>query len=147
MGLLVFKRPVQAPAFNFDYKFTSTAAILQYACVKVGTAAGTVKPTTGASGRVVIGVAQNGATGAGLSVWVRLAGITTVKASSKAVTRGAPVRATSGAASATVGGTVKTSTTSTQNLVGLALTSRAASTAGGAITMFLSPTYNVPTAI
>lgn len=138
MGQLKFKRQVNAPSFNAIQTFTSTAAILANQLVRTGTAVGTVKPTTGSSGSMPFGVALNAATGAGLPVEVQLLGIVTVKGSTRAITRGAPVRATSGAASATVGGTVRTATgTSAQNTFGLALTSRAASTAGGTVSVLI----------
>lgn len=145
MGRLKHKRAVSAPSFDAVVTYTSTAAILQYQVVRTGTAAGTVKPTTGSSGAMPLGVALNAATASGLAVNVQLTGVATVKGSTAAITRGRQVRCTSGAASATVGGTVRTATgTSSQNTFGLALTSRAASTGGGTVSVLIARTILDP---
>ena len=47
MGMLKFKRQVNAPSFNAIQTFTSTAAILVNQVVRTGTAAGT-KPYSSA---------------------------------------------------------------------------------------------------
>src|SRR6266699_912018 len=98
MGQEVRRRPINAPAFNVFVTKTSTAAIIANRVVKYSSV-GNVKHTTGTSGRLAQGVAISGATGGGKKVGVQLFGVVTVVASTKATAAGAPLRATSGAAS------------------------------------------------
>jgi hypothetical protein len=123
---------------------TSTAAIIVNRVVRVGAVAATVKHTTGTSGRLVLGVALSGATGAGKQVAVRIFGVADVEASSKAVVAGAGLRATSGAASTStrLGGTLKQSTSAIPNHAGIALTSAAAGTGKRLISVFINPSIN-----
>src|SRR5262249_18190494 len=106
-----------------------------------------VRNTTGSSGRVVLGIALNSATGAGKTIWVQHTGIATVVASTRAIAAGAIVRATSGAASTANfnGGTVRTTTGTAQNQLGMALTSCAAAGTLRTIRVLLAPTFNNPT--
>ena len=147
MGQLKFRQQINAQEFNGVQPFTSTAAIIANRVVKIGAVAGKVKHTTGSSGRVVLGVALNGATGAGKTIMVQTRGIVTIVASTRAIAAGSPVRATSGSASTGTfaGGTVRTSTTIAQNPIGLALTSCAAAATIRSISVMLAPTYNTPT--
>lgn len=148
MGFDVRRRGQNAPVFNEMVTMNSTAAIIKNRVVKFGAVAGNVKHTTGSSGRVVFGVAINGATGAGKKIIVQVSGIATMVASTKAIAAGSPVRATSGAASTAsyLGGTVKTSTGTAQNQVGLALTSQAAGNTGArTITVLLAQSFTNPT--
>lgn len=147
MGYDVRRRGQIAPQFNETLTMNSTAAVIAQRVVKMGAVAGNVKHTTGSSGRAILGVTLNGATGAGKKVLVQVSGIATVVASTKAIAAGAVVRATSGAASTAsfLGGTVKTSTGTAQNGVGLALTSAAAAGTKRTITVLLAQSYNNPT--
>src|SRR2546427_6006021 len=121
------RAPLGAPAFDMDQKFTSTAACIINRLVKL-TSGGGVRPTTGSSGRVALGVALAAATAAGRVIPIRLGGIVDIEASTKAIKRGDILRGTSGAASTAsrLGGTVRTTTDNVQNIVGQALSSAAA---------------------
>lgn len=153
MGQLKFKRAIHCQGANVVLPYLSTAAIVAKRCVKIGAAAGTVKHTTGTSGRAVLGIALNGATAAGLRVWVQVAGVATVQASTRAIAAGSIVRATSGSVSASTwaGATVRKSTVALTtgvpiraNTVGMALTSAAAGAGSRTIDVLLQPTYNNP---
>ena len=147
MGFDVRRRGQMAPQLNEVLTMNSTSAIIVNRVVKMGAVAGNVKHTTGSSGRAVLGVALNGATGGGKKVLVQVSGVVTVQASSKAIAAGAVVRATSGAASTgtQLGGTVRTSTGTAQNGVGIALTSCAAAGTKRTISIQLCQSYNNPT--
>lgn len=107
-------------------------------------AANTVVHTTGVStgtGAIVsVGVTQSvpGASteSTGRAASVMLSGITKVLASSRAISAGAFIRATSGAA-ASSGGRARASSNSTPRIVGIALSSCAASTGTRFISMRL----------
>lgn len=138
MGQLKFKQPVTSQAFNITRNFNTTAAVIKNRLVKL-LASGNVAHTTGTSGRGFLGVAVVGATGGGKIIPVVLHGVASIHASTRAIAKGAYVRATSGAAStaSNLGGTVRTSTVAMTtaapiraNIVGLALTSAAAAAAG-----------------
>ena len=154
MGQLKFKQPITVQGgANVILPYLSTAAIVANRCVKIGAVAGTVKHTTGTSGRAVLGIALNSATGAGLRVWVQVAGIATVQASTRAIAAGAVLRATSGSVSASTwkGATVRTSTAAMTtgapiraNTVGMALTSAAAGAGSRTVSVLLSQTFNNP---
>jgi hypothetical protein len=117
--------------------FPSTAsALLQFRLV-VLTSGGGIKHSTGVStGAAAIrplGVVQEPITAAGRMAAVMLTGISKVAASTKAIKRGAFLRATSGAAStaSNLGGTVRPTTSESLNYsIGQALTSCAAAAAG-----------------
>src|SRR5437016_3966982 len=98
MGRLSNPRPEDFPDVGLVKQFTSTGAVITQRVVKL-LATGNIKHTTGSSGRAPLGVALNGATGAGKPVWVQRFGEATVEASTRAIARGDWVRATSGAAS------------------------------------------------
>lgn len=153
MGQLKFRNPITAPGANIVLPYTSTAAIVAKRCVKMGAVAGTIKHTTGTSGRAVLGITLNGATGAGKVVWVQISGVATVQASTRAIAAGAIVRCTSGAVSASTwaGATVRTSTVALTtaipiraNTVGMALTSAAAGAGSRTISVLLQQTHNNP---
>lgn len=138
MGLRKQKEGFSLPNVTIVRSFTSTAAIIKNRVVKLMNT-GNIKHTTGSSGRGFLGVALEAATGAGKSVPVQLGGIAQIHASTRAIAKGAYVRATSGAAStgSGLGGTVRSSTVAMTtalpvrpNIVGLALTSAAAAAAG-----------------
>src|SRR5262245_51303068 len=134
----------QLKRFSIDVFRTSTGAVIVNRVVKVGAVAGTVKHTTGSSGRLVFGVAMSGATGAGKPVAVRIFGVCDCEASTRAIAAGAAVRATSGAAStgSRLGGTVRQSTSSVVNHVGFALSSAAAGSGKRTISLFVNPSIN-----
>lgn len=117
--------------------FQSTGAIIAFRVVKHN-GTGLVH-TTGSSGRKALGVSQQGSTAANRSIPVMVYGVTKVEASSAAIATGAYLRATSGAASTSsrLGGTVKSSTNNTQNIIGVALTSAAAGTGRRFVSMLL----------
>ena len=144
MGQVKFRAQVTAPSFNPVISFTSTAAIIKNRLVKLMNT-GNIKHTTGTSGRVILGVALAGATGAGKKIPVQLFGQVQVHASTKAIAIADWVRATSGAAStaSNLGGTIRTTTVNNQ-ILGLALSSAAAAAAGTQrlVTIFLNPTIN-----
>jgi hypothetical protein len=142
MGQRKFREEVLAPSFNPVITRTSTAAIIKNRVVKL-TAAANVAHTTGSSGRAVFGVALNAATGAGRPVAVQYFGMVSIHASTRAIARGAYLRASSGAASTSsqLGGTVRT-TTVNNNIVGVALTSAAAAAGQRSVTVFLNPHLN-----
>src|SRR2546425_7744191 len=105
------RAPLGAPAFNMDSRFTSTASCIINRVVKL-TSGGGVRPTTGSSGRVALGVALANATASGKIIPIRQAGIVDIEASTRAIKKGDVLRATSGAASTAtrLGGTVRTTT-------------------------------------
>jgi len=144
VGQRKFREQVTAPSFNPVISFTSTAAIIKNRLVKLMNT-GNIKHTTGTSGRVILGVALAGATGAGKSIPVQLFGQVQIHASTKAIAKADWVRATSGAAStaSNLGGTIRTTTVNNQ-ILGLALSSAAAAAAGTQrlVTIFLNPTIN-----
>jgi uncharacterized protein DUF2190 len=144
MGQRKFREQVTAPSFNPVISFTSTAAIIKNRLVKLANT-GNIKHTTGTSGRVILGVALAGATGAGKKIPVQLFGQVQVHASTKAIAIADWVRATSGAAStaSNLGGTIRTTTVNNQ-ILGVALSSAAAAAAGTQrlVTIFLNPTIN-----
>ena len=144
MGQRKFREVLNAPFFNGVQPFLSTAATIANRVVKMGAVAGTVKHTTGTSGRIVLGVALNATTGGGKRVMVQMDGVATIVASTRAIAAGAPVRATSGSASTAsfAGGTVRQATGNVVNSVGLALTSCAAAATIRTISVKLAPTYN-----
>jgi hypothetical protein len=154
VGQLKYRNPFTVQGgVNVVLSYLSTAAIVAKRCVKNGAVAGTVKHTTGTSGRAVLGIALNSATGAGKLVWVQVAGIATVQASTRAIAAGAIVRATSGSVSASTwaGATVRTSTNAMttgapvrHNTVGIALTSAAAGAGSRTVSVLLAPTFNNP---
>src|SRR5947207_2124786 len=152
MGFDYKKRPVGAPGLNAYapggaiaamstayglndvLPFLTSGTLVKGGVVKL-TSQGTVKHTTGSSGRFVHGVLlTTGTTG-----FVLLHGLAKVAVSTGAVKRGAKLRATSGAISATVGGTVKATTNNTQNVVGFALTSAAAAAGARSVLAFIHP--------
>ena len=115
-----------------DYTFPSGSTLLtQYKVCALNTA-GAVVHTTGSSGRRVLGVLQEvpsaSTSSTGKLAVVRVFGVSKVRSSSRAIAIGNYLRATSGAA-ATSGGTVRPTTANTQYLIGVALTSAAATTA------------------
>lgn len=122
---------------------SGSTTLTQYKIVRVS-AANTVVHTTGVStgtGAIVsLGVTQSvpgaSTSSTGRSASVMITGVTKVLASSRAISAGAFIRATSGAA-ATSGGRARASSNSTPRLVGIALTSCAASTGTRLITMRL----------
>lgn len=118
--------------------FQSTGAIIAFRVVKHN-GTGLVH-TTGSSGRKCLGVAQQGSTAASRSIQVMVYGVTKVEASSNAIAIGASLRPTSGAAASTsrLGGTVRSTTNNTQNVIGMALTSAAAGTGRRFISMLLT---------
>lgn len=144
MGFRKFREQVTAPSFNPVITFTSTAAIIKNRLVKMLNT-GNVKHTTGTSGRAIMGVALNGATGAGKAINVQIFGQVQIHASTKAIAKADWVRATSGAAStaSNLGGTIRTTTVNNQ-ILGIALSSAAAAAAGTQrlVTIFLNPTIN-----
>ena len=142
MGLRKFREFVTAPSFNPVITRTSTAAIIKSRVVKL-TAAANIAHTTGTSGRAVFGVALAAATGAGKAVPVQYFGLVDIHVSTRAVARGAYLRASSGAASTAsqLGGTVRT-TTVNNNIVGVSLTSAAAGAGIRSVTVFLNPNLN-----
>jgi len=144
VGQRKFREQVTAPSFNPVISFTSTAAIIKNRLVKLVNTSN-IKHTTGTSGRVILGVALAGATGAGKKIPVQLFGQVQVHASTKAIAIADWVRATSGAAStaSNLGGTIRTTTVNNQ-ILGLALSSAAAAAAGTQrlVTIFLNPTIN-----
>lgn len=144
MGQRKFREALNAQMFNAVQPFLSTAATIANRVLKMGSVAGTVKHTTGTSGRIVIGVGLNATSASGKKVMVQMQGIVTIVASTKAIAAGAPVRATSGAASTAtfLGGTVRQATGNVVNNVGIALTSCAAAVTIRSISVLLSPTYN-----
>lgn len=138
MGLRRQKEGFSLPNVTIVRSFTSTGAIIKNRVVKL-LASGNITHTTGTSGRGFLGVALAAATGGGRSVPVQLGGIASIHASTRAIAKGAYVRATSGAAStaSNLGGTVRSSTVAMTtalpvrpNVVGYALTSAAAAAAG-----------------
>lgn len=138
MGLRKQKEGFTLPNVALVRSFTSTAAIIKNRVVKMMNT-GNIKHTTGTSGRGFLGIALEAATGAGRSVPVQLLGVAAIHASTRAIARGAYVRASSGAAStaSNLGGTVRQSTVAMTtalpvrpNIVGYALTSAAAAAAG-----------------
>lgn len=113
---------------------SGSTTLAQYKVVRLS-AANTVKHTTGVPGSsmhiFVLGVLQSvpaaSTASTGQVCTVMLNGISKVMASSRAIAAGALLRHTSGAMG-TSGGTVMTSSASTKhNIVGIALTSAAAS--------------------
>lgn len=96
--------------------------------------------STGTGAILSVGVTQSvpgaSTSSTGRQVSVMLTGVTKVRASSRAISAGAFIRATSGAA-ATSGGRARASSNSTPRVVGVALTSCAASTGRRYITMRL----------
>src|SRR5690242_19604509 len=126
----------------------STAAIIVNRVVKLSTATGNIKHTTGTSGRIAQGVALAGCT-AGGSVPVQFAGVVTVQASSKAIKFGNPLRSTSGAASTGtfLGGCVAVSTGTGHNVLGFALTTCAAGASKRTISMMMNLTINTPAVV
>lgn len=135
-----------AGGFAVKLFFKTTAAVIANRVVKMGTAG--VKHTTGSSGRKILGVALQGATAAGSTVQVLITGVCFVQVSSNAVARGVTLRATSGAASTSsrLGGTVRSSTNNTQNIVGISLTSAAAGTGSRSILAWITPIGRASTA-
>src|SRR5437899_4944490 len=159
MGYQYFKRPLEpagvnafapggavagmstAYGLNDILPFLTSGTLVKGGVVKL-TSQGTVKHTTGSSGRLVLGVLlTTGSTG-----FVLVHGLAKVAVSTGAVKRGAKLRATSGAISATVGGTVKASTNNTQNIVGFALTSAAAAAGARSVLAFIHPVGRASTA-
>lgn len=122
---------------------SGSTTLTQYKIVRVS-AANTVVHTTGVStgtGAIMsLGVTQAvpgaSTSSTGRAVSVMLTGVTKVLASSRAISAGAFIRATSGAA-ATSGGRARSSSNSSPRVVGIALTSAAASTGTRYITMAL----------
>jgi hypothetical protein len=152
MGFLKFKQGVNSPAFNMVLPKTSTAAIIANRLIKFSSV-GNIKHTTGTSGRLAQGVALAGCTGGGKGVPVQFTGVVLVVASTKAIPAGAPLRATSGAASTAtfLGGTVRASTVAMTtalpvrpNIVGIALTSCAAAATKRTVSMLINQTINNP---
>lgn len=138
MGFEKLRRPFIASEGNIDMRgLRGAAAIPANKLVRLS-AAGVVAQTTGSSGVRAFGVTQAAATTATNSAVVRIWGVTTVRCSSRAVAVGDWLRATSGAASTKAGGTVRSSTTLAQNVIGIALTSAAAAAAGGSISMLIT---------
>lgn len=152
MGQRKFREFITSPGVNITRTYNTTAAVIANRVVKTMNT-GNIKHTTGSSGRVVLGVAIAAATGASKKVPVVISGIVDIEASSRAIATGALVRATSGSASTAtrLGGTVRTSTNAMttaapirHNIVGMALTSAAASTGRRVVTVFVNPTWNNP---
>lgn len=122
---------------------TGSTTFEQYKIVRIS-AANTVVHTTGVStgtGAIIsVGVSQSAPTAStsstGSAVAVMITGITKVRASSRAISAGAFIRATSGAVG-TSGGRARASSNSTPRHVGIALTSCAASTGPRYISMRL----------
>lgn len=138
MGYEKLRRPFIASEGNIDMRnLRGAAAIPAFKLVRLS-AAGVVAQTTGSSGVRAFGVTQAAATTAPNSAVVRVWGVTTVFCSSNAVPIGSWLRATSGAATTKAGGTVRASTTLAQNVIGEALTSAAAGTAGRTVSMLIT---------
>lgn len=115
-----------------DYSFPSgSTALTQYKVAMINSA-GALVHTTGSSGRRALGVLQEvpgaSTSSTGKLAVVRVFGISKVRSSSRAVAIGNFLRATSGAAG-TSGGTVRPTTNNAQYVIGVALTSAAATTA------------------
>lgn len=137
MGLDKLRRPFISPhSANVDMRLTAGAALPAFKTVRMS-ALNTVVQTTGSSGVRIFGVTQTTCASAG-TVPVRVWGVTSVLCSSNAIAAGAWLRATSGAASTKAGGTVRSSTTAAQNVIGIALTSAAAGTAARTISMLIT---------
>lgn len=152
MGQELRRRPIDSVAFNMVLPKNSTAAIIANRVIKI-LASGNIKHTTGSSGRLAHGVALAGCTGAGKSVPVQFTGVVTVVASTRAIATGAPLRATSGAASTAsfAGGTVRAATVAITtalplraNTLGIALTSCAAAATIRTVQMLMGLTINNP---
>ena len=122
---------------------SGSTTLTQYKIVRCS-AANTVVHTTGVStgnSRIMsLGVTQAvpgaSTSSTGRAVSVMLTGVTKVLASSRAIAAGDLIRATSGAAG-TSGGRARASSNSTPHVVGIALTSCAASTGTRYISMRL----------
>ena len=126
---------------------SGSTTLEQYKIVRVSAGSGnnpvvvhTTGVSTGTGAIISVGVTQSvpvsSTSSTGRQVSVMLTGVTKVRASSRAITVGAFIRATSGAA-ATSGGRARASSNSAPHLVGIALTSCAASTGRRYITMRL----------
>ena len=152
MGFNFSKRPSGAPGINafppgtavtglstaFGVNqvlpFLTSGTLIVGGVVKL-TSAGTVKHTTGSSGRFALGILlTTKSTG-----YVLVHGLARVAVSTAAVKRGAKLRATSGAISATVGGTARATTNNTQNAFGVAITSAAAAATARTVLAFIAP--------
>lgn len=138
MGQRKFREEVTSQSFNIVRTFNTTAAVIKNRVVKL-LASGNITHTTGTSGRGFLGVTLAAAAAGGVKVPVLLHGVASIQVSTRAVAKGAYLRATSGAAStgSNLGGTVRSSTVAMTtalpvrpNIVGLALTSAAAAAAG-----------------
>lgn len=139
-------------AVQLDFTLnTGSTKILQYRVVRL-TSSNTVVHTTGvstaATGPRPFGIAQEQisnifpSTGKGY-IAVRAFGVSKVQASTKAIKVGSYLTITSGAVSSTnfLGGTVKATTSNAQGsfIIGVALTSQAATATPGLIAAMISP--------
>ena len=145
MGQQYFKRPVYAPDFNPDVIFNaSTNGVKGLRVVRLHTN-GTVRVTTGASGRQGIGISRTSAS-SGQPAVIRCFGRATVCPSTAALAVGAWVRGSSGPSTGSTAGTVKALATPTSasnatdgSAVGFTLSSAAAGavSASRTVTVFI----------
>ena len=125
MGQQFFRRPVYAPEFDMDVAFNaSTNGVRAGRLVRVHTD-GSVRPTTGSSGRAGIGITLTSASSGSPAV-VRMFGIAYAVASTAAIAKGAFVRGCAGASTSSSAGTVRSATGQLASAIGVALTSRGA---------------------
>ena len=139
---MAFENPILDQSYD-----TGSTNFLQYRVVRLTTSNTVVHTTavsTGASAAIALGVTQTAPTAStsstGTAVAVRHIGITKIEASSRAVSVGNRVRATSGAVASTsrLGGTVRPTTAAARPGLGIALTSAGAGTGKRLITVLLT---------
>lgn len=125
MGQEYYRRPVYAPEFDMDVPFTaSTNGVPKGRVVRMHTD-GSVRQTTGSSGRAGIGITLTSASSGNLAI-VRMFGIAYAVASTAALAKGAFVRGCAGASTSSSAGTVRAATGQLASVIGVALSSRAA---------------------
>jgi hypothetical protein len=125
MGQEYFRRPLYAPEFDADRAYNaSTNGVRAGRIVRFHTD-GSVRPTTGSSGRAAVGITLTSAS-SGTKAVVRMFGIANVVASTAALAIGAFVRGCAGASTSSSAGTGRASTNANASAIGVALTSRAA---------------------
>lgn len=125
MGQEFFRRPVFSPEFDCDRAYNaSTNGVRAGRLVRMHTN-GTVRPTTGSTGRAGIGITLTSASSGNPAV-VRLFGIATAVASTAAIATGAFLRGNAGASTSSSAGTVRSATGQLASCIGFALSSAAA---------------------
>jgi hypothetical protein len=125
MGQEYFRRPVYTPELDMDRAYTaSTNGCPAGRLVRFHTN-GTVRQTTGTSGRAGVGISLTSASSGNVIV-VRHFGIAYAVASTAAIATGAFVRGQTGASTSSSAGTVRTTTGQVASAIGVALTSVAA---------------------